>query len=65
MGFILLQPVLSGFMNNILSGTKYRVCREGVSLIHLWACEKLPFTGMTADFPLKPESFLQDGDWFV
>ena len=33
MVFNLLQFVLFGFMNNILSGTKYRVSPEGVSLM--------------------------------
>ena len=33
MVFNLLQLVLFGFMNNILSGTKYRVSAEGVSLM--------------------------------
>ena len=33
MAFNLLQFVLFGFMNNILSGTKYRVSPEGVSLM--------------------------------
>jgi len=32
MSFKLIQIVLFGFMNNILSGTKYRVSPEGVSL---------------------------------
>jgi len=33
MGFNLLQLVRVVFMNNILSGTKYRVSPEGVSLM--------------------------------
>jgi len=33
MAFNLLQFVLFGFMNNILSGTKYRASPEGVSLM--------------------------------
>jgi hypothetical protein len=33
MGYNLLQFVLFAFMNNILSGTKYRVSPEGVSLM--------------------------------
>ena len=33
MGIKLLQIVLFGFMNNILSGTKYRVSPVGVSLM--------------------------------
>ena len=33
MDFKLLQIVLFGFMNNFLSGTKYRVSPEGVSLM--------------------------------
>jgi hypothetical protein len=33
MAFTLLQFVLFGFMNNILSGTKYRASPEGVSLM--------------------------------
>jgi hypothetical protein len=33
MDFILLHVVLFGFMNNILSGTKYRASPKGVSLM--------------------------------
>ena len=33
MAFNLLQIVLFGFMNNILSGTKYRASPAGVSLM--------------------------------